>query len=72
MRKLWSNMRERTQNGEKELRITLISRVLKLCSEKTARKSCPEDVDNSTVAPQDYEVRQSGRLLDLQNTDLWI
>ena len=53
-------------------RITLISKVLKLCSERTARKSYPENVDNPTVVPQDYEVRQSGRVLELQNKNLWI
>ena len=24
------------------------------------------------VAPQDYDVRQSGRVLELQNSDLWL
>ena len=27
---------------------------------------------NSMIAPQDCDVRQSGRVLELQNTDLWI
>ena len=36
IRKLWSNTRERTQNGEKELRTTLFSKVLELCSEKNS------------------------------------
>ena len=35
-RKLWSNTRERTQNGEKELGTTRISKVLKLCSKKNS------------------------------------
>ena len=34
MRRLESNTRERAQNGEKDLRTTLISKVLKLYSEK--------------------------------------
>ena len=72
MRKLRSNTRERTQNGEKELRTTRISKVLKLCCEKTALKSYPENVDNPTVVPQDHDVRQSGRVLELQNKDLRI
>ena len=40
----------------------------------TARKDCPEseDVDNPMIKPQDYDVRQSGRVLELQNRDLWI
>ena len=39
---------------------------------ETVLKSYPEDVENPTVAPQYYEVRQSGRVLELQNKDLWI
>ena len=30
------------------------------------------DVDNSTIAPQDNDVRQSGRVLEFQNRDLRI
>ena len=29
-------------------------------------------VDNSTIAPQDHDVRQSGRVLEFQNRDRWI
>ena len=39
---------------------------------ETARKSCPENVDSPMVAPRDYEVRQSGLVLELQDKDLWI
>ena len=39
---------------------------------ETVRKSYPEDVYNPTVVPQYYEVRQSGRILQLRNKDLWI
>ena len=39
---------------------------------ETARKSYPENVDNPMIAPRDYEVRQSGRVLELKNKDLWI
>ena len=31
----------------------------------------PENVDNPMIAPQDYEVRQSGRVLELQIRDFW-
>ena len=31
-----------------------------------------EDVDNPMIAPQNYEARQSRRILDLQNRALWI
>ena len=72
MGKLWSNTSERTQNGEKELRTALISRVLKFFSEKQLGRAIQKDVRNPIVAPQDYEVRQSGRVSELQNKDLWI
>ena len=41
---------------------------------EAARKSCPdpENVDNPMIAPRDYEVRQSVRVLVLQNKDFWI
>ena len=41
---------------------------------ETARKGYPdpEEVDNHMIAPQDYDVRQSGRVLEIQNRDLWI
>ena len=41
---------------------------------RTAQKGYPdpENVDNPIIAPQDYDVRQSGRVLELQNRDLWI
>ena len=31
-----------------------------------------EDATDPIVAPQDYDVRQSGRVLELQNSDLWL
>ena len=39
---------------------------------ETARMGYPENVDNPMIAPQDYEVRQSGRVLEVQNRKLWI
>ena len=42
---------------------------------ETARKNCsnPEsDVDDPMIAPENYDVPQSGRVLELQNRDLWI
>ena len=32
----------------------------------------PKNVDNPMIAHQDYDVRESGRVLELQNRDLWI
>ena len=31
-----------------------------------------EDATDPMVAPQDFDVRQSGRVLELQNSDLWL
>ena len=31
-----------------------------------------EDATDPMVAPQDYDVRQSGRVLELQSSDLWL
>ena len=31
-----------------------------------------EDATDPMVAPQDHDVRQSGRVLELQNSDLWL
>ena len=73
MRKLWSNTRERTQSNEKEqAEDSSYSKGAEVLLRETARKSCtdPENVDNPMIAPQDYEVRQSGRVLELQNRDL--
>ena len=38
---------------------------------KTARKGYPdpENIDNPMTASQDYDVRQSGRVLELRNKD---
>ena len=33
---------------------------------ETTRKSFPENVDNPMIAPRDYKVRQSGRVLELR------
>ena len=32
----------------------------------------PEDAEDPMIAPPDYDVRQSGRVLELQNRDLWL
>ena len=32
----------------------------------------PEDAEDPTMAPQDYEIRQSGRVTELQIRDLWL
>ena len=37
-----------------------------------AQRGFTEDAPDPMVAPQDYDVRQSGRVLELQNSDLWL
>ena len=68
-RKLGSNMSE--QGNEKNLKenIPLPRGIVRA----TAQRMFPEsDVDNPMIALQDYDVCQSGRVLELQNGDLWI
>ena len=73
VRKLWSNTRERTQSKEKELaEDNSYPKGIEVMPKETARKSYPENVDNPMMAPRYNEVRQSGRVLELQNKDLWI
>ena len=73
MRKLGSNTRERTQSKEKEqAEDSSYHKGIEVMLRETARKSYPENVDNPMNAPRDYEVRQSGRVLEFQNKDLWI
>ena len=73
MRKLRSNTREckRRVRRRNKLKTSLIPRVLKSCSETQLGRAI-QNVDNPMIAPRDYEVRQSGRVLELQNKDLWI
>ena len=37
-----------------------------------ALRGFTEFATDPMVAPQDYDVRQSGRVLELQNSDLWL
>ena len=62
-------MNEKRQ-GEDSSYSTIIEVLLRV----TARKGNPgsQVVDNPMVAPQDYEVRQSARVLEFQIRDLWI
>ena len=72
VRKLGSNTRERSQNNEKRQdEDSPFSKGIEILLSEIAGKVYPdpEKVKNPTVAPQDYEVRQSGRVLELQNRD---
>ena len=75
MRNLWSNTRERPQSKEQEqAEDSSYSKGIEALPRETARNGYPdqENVDNPMIAPGHYEVRQSGRVLELQNKDLWI
>ena len=73
MRKLWSNLREQTQgNKKRQVEDNSYCKAIEGFLRATARKIHPEteDVDNPMIAPQDYDVRQSGRVLELRNRSL--
>ena len=75
MKRLWSNTRERTQNKEQEqAEDCSYPKVVEVMPRETGRKSYPdpENIGNPMIAPQDFEFRQSGRVLEFQNRDLWI
>ena len=80
MRKLWSNTRERTQGNEKDACSTSqgedssYPKGIEVLLMGTARKGYPDpdNVDNPKIAPQDYDARQSRRVLELQNRNLRI
>ena len=72
IRKLSGSTRERTQSEEKEqAEDSSHPKGIEVLLRETARKSYPDNVDNPMIAPQDDEVRQCGRVLELQNRDLW-
>ena len=73
MSKLWSNTRECKQNTETEqAEDSPCPKGIEVLLRETARKRYPENVDNPMIAPRDNEVRQSGRVLELQIKNLWI
>ena len=79
MRKLWSNittgqsanLREQTddkkgtQTGDKSRERGVESQL-----KAAAQRGHPEDAEDPMVAPPDCDIRQSGRVLELQNRDL--
>ena len=76
MRKLWSNSRERTQGNEKRKgeESSYNLKVLKSCWGKRL-EGVIQTQRKSTIpwlTPQDYDIRESGRVLELRNRDLWI
>ena len=75
MRKHWSNLRAQTDDNEKK-QTQDNSRLRGSESQlRAAAQRCypnPEDAEDPMIAPPDYDVRQSGRVLELQNRDLWL
>ena len=75
MRKLWSytttgqfaNLREQTEDNSRERGVESQLRA-------AAQRGYPdpEDSQDPMVAPPNHEIRQSGRVLELQNRDLWL
>ena len=75
MRKLWSHIREQTQGDQKRQgEDSSYPKAVEGLLRATARKNYPksENVDIRMIAPEAHDVRRSGRVLELQNRDLWI
>ena len=75
MRKLGSCLREQTDVKE-EIQTEDNSRLRGVESQlRTAAQlgyPNPEDAEDPMIAPPHYDVRQPGRVLELQNRDLWL
>ena len=73
MRKLWRNLREQG-NEKKQMEDNSCLRGVESQLWATARRIYPksEYADNPMVAPPENDVRQSGRVLELQNRNLWM
>ena len=71
MRKLWSNT---VKAYTKKTKDSSYPKDMEVMLGETARNGYPdpENVDNPMIAPQDYDVHQSRRVLELQNRDLCI
>ena len=48
------------------------SGAIRVSERRITRNVRPENFDNPMIVPEDFDVRQSGRVLELQNRDLWI
>ena len=70
-----ADLRERTNyprgTGTEDIsRERGIESQLKAAAQRAYRDQ--EDATDPTMAPQDFDVRQSGRVRELQNSDLWL
>ena len=70
MREFWSNSRVRIKGNENRRgEDSSCSKSIEVLLRVTTRKNYPntENIGDPVVAPQDFDVRQSGRVLELQN-----
>ena len=66
-------MREQTDDKKgKHTEDTSRERRVEIQQRAAAQRGYPKDAEDPTVASPDYDIRQSGRVLELQNTDLWL
>ena len=75
MRTLWSNSREQMEKYEKRKDAGIsYPEGLEILLKETPKRNRPtsETADSPENAPQDHDIRQSGRVLGLQNRDFWI
>ena len=80
MRKLWSNittgqsenLREQTDDKkEKQTEDNSRERGVE-CQLRAAQRCYSEDAEDPMVALPDHDIRQSGRVLEVQNRDIWL
>ena len=64
-----ANRRQKKEKGTEDISR---ERGVEIQLKAAAQRSYPEDATDPMVAPQDYDIRQSGRILELQNRDLWL
>ena len=88
MKKLWSNLmpglsvnlreqiaellEQTADKKEKSTQDISCERGVEIKLRAAAQRGFTVDATDPMVAPQDYDVRQSSRVLDLQDSDLWL
>ena len=77
MRNLWSNTHGRAHGNEKrQNEDSSYPKGIEILQRETAKKVYPDqEMDDPMVAPRDFDIRLSGRVMELenkQNKDLWI
>ena len=81
MRKRWSSitmgqsdsLREQTDNKNgKQTEDNSRERGVETQQRAAVQRGYPEDAEDPMVVPPDYDIRQSGSFLELQNRDFWL